>query len=86
MQVAQAIMPDDRITCNQFSVTTPEKPDEDNTFLRKIKFSDEATFHNSGKAKTQNTWSAGQNALMLHCSVLQAEPQLTSGVACSTII
>jgi hypothetical protein len=33
-------MPDDMITCNQSSVAMPEKLDEDNIFLRKIRIKD----------------------------------------------
>jgi hypothetical protein len=44
----------DRIKCNQSSVTVPEKVDKDNILLRKIMFSDEATFDISGKVNTQN--------------------------------
>jgi hypothetical protein len=35
LKVVQAILSDDRIACNQFALTTLEKLDEDNEFLRK---------------------------------------------------
>lgn len=86
MHVAQAIIPDDRIKCNQSSVTIPEKVDKDNILLRKIMFSDEATFDISGKVNTQNIWSGDQNNLTLQCSILHTAPKLTCGVASCTII
>jgi hypothetical protein len=52
--VVQAITPDDRVARKEFAVTMLEKLDEDNDFLRKIMFSDEATFHVSGKVNKQN--------------------------------
>jgi hypothetical protein len=52
--VVQAITPDDRVAHSEFTVTTLEKLDEDNKFLRKIMFSDEAIFHVSGKVNKQN--------------------------------
>jgi hypothetical protein len=54
LQVAQAITPDKRVARKEFAVTTLEKLDEDNEFLRKIVFFDEATFHVSGKVNKQN--------------------------------
>jgi hypothetical protein len=50
----QAVTPDDRVDRKEFAVTMLEKLDEDNEFLRKIMFSDEATFHISGEVNKQN--------------------------------
>jgi hypothetical protein len=52
--VVQAITSDDRVARKEFAVTMLEKLDEDHDFLRKIMFSDEATFHVSGKVNKQN--------------------------------
>jgi hypothetical protein len=57
LQVVQAIMSDDRVVHNQFAVQTLDK---DNRFLRKIIFSDKATFQVSQKVNKQNIciWGA----------------------------
>jgi hypothetical protein len=67
----QAILSDDRIAYNQFAVTMFENMDKDNEFLRKIMFSDEVTFHVSGKVNKQNICIGEQNTLMLEWSTLQ---------------
>jgi hypothetical protein len=62
------VLPQYRIAHNQFEVTTLEKLDEDNEFLRKIMFSDEGTFHISGKI----TYASGdQNTIMLQWITLE---------------
>jgi hypothetical protein len=51
LQVVHAIMSDNRIAHNPFAVQTLDK---NNEFLRKITFSDEATFQVSRKVNKQN--------------------------------
>jgi hypothetical protein len=67
LQALQAIPSDDRIVCNQCAVTIVEKMNENNEFLRKIMFSDDATLHVSSKVNIQNThmlqWSTLGTAL-----------------------
>jgi hypothetical protein len=54
LQVAQAIKPYDWVARKKFAVTMLEKLNKDSEFLRKIMFSDEATFHVTGKVNKQN--------------------------------
>jgi hypothetical protein len=51
--VIQEITPDNRVARKEFAMTMLEKLDEDKEFQRKIMFSDEATFHVSGKVNKQ---------------------------------
>jgi hypothetical protein len=62
LHVVQAITPNDRVSLKEFAVTLLQKLDEDNEFLRKIMFSDKATFHVSGKVNKQNVriWGSEQ--------------------------
>jgi hypothetical protein len=53
LQVVQAITTDES-SRKEFTVAMLAKLGEDNEFLRKIMFSDEATFHISGKVNKQN--------------------------------
>jgi hypothetical protein len=84
LQVIQEITPDNRVARKEFSMTMLEKLDEDKEFQRKIMFSDEATFHVSGKVNKQNVSIWGQNTLTLQCSTLERTPKLMC--ACCTIV
>jgi hypothetical protein len=54
MQVVQASTPYYRIAQIQIAATVLQKLDEDNKFLRKIAFCDQATVPFSGKVNKQN--------------------------------
>jgi transposase len=54
LQILQKITPNDWILRKEFAVTVLDRLAEDENYLRRIFFSDEATFHLSGKVNKQN--------------------------------
>lgn len=67
IQRVQALMPDDRPRRVEFANLIHEKILEDSEFLNRIMFSDEATFHVSGKVNRHNVriWGS-ENPRVLH--------------------
>jgi transposase len=54
LQILQHITENDKVVRKEFAMTMLDKVDEENDFLTRIMFSDEATFHVSGKVNKQN--------------------------------
>ena len=54
VQLLQALEPNDKSRQKEFAVNMLERISEDETFLRRVCFSNEATFHVSGKLNKQN--------------------------------
>lgn len=54
LQVVQAITRDNRVARETFATTILDKVEQDDGFLERILFSDEATFHVSGKVNKHN--------------------------------
>lgn len=54
VQIVQEIKPDDRPKRQEFAITMLDRVAEDETFLSCVMFSDEATFHVSGKVNRHN--------------------------------
>ena len=50
----RALKPDDKLKLKEFALDILEKIEEDGHFLNRICFSDEATFHVSGKLNKYN--------------------------------
>lgn len=54
LQLHQMITPNDRLERKRFAETMLDKVDDDDSFLTRVCFSDEATFHVSGKVNRHN--------------------------------
>ncbi|KAJ4437734.1 hypothetical protein ANN_17880 [Periplaneta americana] len=54
LQLHQMITPNDKLERKRFAETMLDKVDDDDTFLTRVCFSDEATFHVSGKVNRHN--------------------------------
>ena len=54
LQILQEITQEDKVARKEFAMTMLDRVDQDNDFLARIMFSDETTFHVSGKVNKQN--------------------------------
>ena len=59
MQMLQALQPDDMPRRKEFTVNMLQRISEDEAFLKRVCFSDEATFHVSGKLNKHNVKISG---------------------------
>ena len=63
MQMLQALQPNDIPRRKEFAVNMLQRISEDEAFFKRVCFSDEATFHVSGKLNKQNIkiWGSENN-------------------------
>jgi hypothetical protein len=61
LQIVQALQPNDRPRRAAFATEILHRIDEDNDYLKRVVFSDEATFHISGKVNRHNVRIWGRN-------------------------
>ena len=54
LQILQEITQEGKVARKEFAMTMLDRVDQDNDFLARIMFSDEATCHVSGKVNKQN--------------------------------
>ncbi|KAJ4442648.1 hypothetical protein ANN_04237 [Periplaneta americana] len=84
LQLHQMITPNDKLERKRFAETMLDKVDDDDTFLTRVCFSDEATFHVSGKVNRHNCriWGS-ENPITANTYLdmlqLYAVPQLPDG-------
>lgn len=88
VQLLQALEPNDKPRRKDFAINMLERISEDETFLNRVCFSDEATFHVSGKLNTHNVRIWGSENPHMTRKLQRDSPKVNvwCGIMCSRII
>ena len=88
VQLLQALEPNDKPRRKEFAVNMLERTSEDETFLTRVCFSDEATFHVSGKLNTHNVRIWGSEHPHVTRELHRDSPKVNvwCGIMCNQII
>ena len=88
IQLLQELKPDDKPKRKEFAVNILEKMEEDGHFLNRICFSDEATFHVSGKLNKHNARIWGSENPHITREIERDSPKVNvwCGLLCNKVI
>lgn len=88
VQLLQALEPNDKPRRKEFAVNMLERISEDETFLRRVCFSDEATFHVSGKLNKHNVriWGSEHPHVTREIVRNSLKVNVWCGIMCNRII
>ena len=88
IQLLQALKPDDKPNRKDFALKLLEKMEEDGHFFNRICFSDEATFHVSGKLNKHNARTRETEIPHITMDIERDSPKVNvwCGLLCSKVI